>query len=183
MADVSPDLPSNLTRDAARSRASLLNRRSVGWLGVLVIGLGVFLFGASGEGPPETNADRAYGLSNRYACPVCQGQSVAESDVPIARTIRAEVRRRVDDGQTDDEITAYLTGRFGDDIDLNPSASGVTGLIWILPVVAAVGAVAALAMVFRRWQQVPVAQASAADRDLVERSRRSATDDPGGGTG
>jgi len=148
-----------------------VSRRALGWLLAAAVGLGLFVYGATTEGPPSTNADRAYELANRYACPVCQGQSVAESDVPIARSIRAEIRRRVDEGQSDDEITAYLVGRFPG-IDLNPSRSGFTGLVWILPVVVGVGAVAGLVVVFRRWQQQPAEEASDDDIELVERARR-----------
>ncbi|MGI9602077.1 MAG: cytochrome c-type biogenesis protein [Acidimicrobiales bacterium] len=145
--------------------------RTLAWVMALIVGGGVFVYGATVDGPPSTNADRAYSLANRYACPVCQGQSVAESDVPIARSIRAEIRRRVDEGQSDDEITAYLVGRFPG-IDLNPSRSGFTGLVWILPVVVGAAALAGLVVVFRRWQQIPVEEASADDVDLVERARR-----------
>ncbi|MDH4170410.1 MAG: cytochrome c-type biogenesis protein CcmH [Acidimicrobiia bacterium] len=148
-----------------------MNRRTLGWLAALVVGLGAFVYGATTDGPPSTNADRAYALANRYACPVCQGQSVAESDVPIARSIRAEIRKRVDQGQTDDEITAYLVGKFPG-IDLNPSSTGFTGLVWILPVVVGAAALAGLVVVFRRWQQTPTQSATDDEVELVEKARR-----------
>lgn len=150
-----------------------MSRRSVGWLAGAVIGIGLFAYGTLDEGPARTNADRAYAMADRYACPVCNGQSVAESDVPIARTIRTEIRQRVDDGQTQNEITSFLRFKFGDEIDLNPSASGFTGLVWILPVVAGAGALAGLVLVFRKWQQAPAETMSQDDAELVDRARRS----------
>ncbi|NNE72416.1 MAG: hypothetical protein HKN26_02015 [Acidimicrobiales bacterium] len=153
--------------------------RALAWIAAVAVAIGAVVFGAVDEGPPRTNADRAYSLANRYACPVCNGQSVAESDVPIARTIRAEIRKRVDQGQSDEEITAYLVEGFPS-IDLNPSASGLTGLVWILPVVVFVGAVAGLAVVFRRWQQTPAEHASRADVDLVEAQRSARHEERGG---
>jgi cytochrome c-type biogenesis protein CcmH/NrfF len=45
------------------------------------------------------------------------------------------------------------------------------GLVWITPVVAFVTAVAGLVVVFRRWHLADVAEASDADRLLVERAR------------
>ena len=158
----------------------MTSRRSFLWLAAFAVAFGALVFGSIDEGEPRTNSDRAYALANRYACPVCNGQSVAESDVPIARTIRAEIRTRVDAGETDEQITDYLVRTNGDDIDLNPSASGITGLVWMLPVIAVTAAVAALAMAFRRWQQVPLATATKADEDLVARARRTEAEDPRG---
>ena len=53
-------------------------------------------------------------------------------------------------------------------MDLRPTASGVTGLVWFLPAFAFVIAIAGFAAVFRRWRNEPVVAASDADRALVE---------------
>jgi cytochrome c-type biogenesis protein CcmH/NrfF len=96
---------------------------------------------------------------------------VAQSESPPAKAIRAEIAKRIDQGQTDAQITDYLIGSFNESISLNPRASGVVGLVWITPVVALVTAVAGLVVVFRRWHLAEVAEASDADRRLVERAR------------
>ena len=64
---------------------------------------------------PRTNADRVHALADDFACPVCQGQSLGESDVPIARTIRSTIRTMVDEGRTDAEVRSMLVGRFGEE--------------------------------------------------------------------
>ncbi len=119
---------------------------------------------------PQNNAEREFSLAAQFACPVCDGQSVAESEVPIAREIRKEIRTRLDQGQTNTQIRQYLVGLYGDNIDLKPKASGVTGLVWFLPVFAFVLAIAALVAVFRRWNNQTPAVATDADRALVERA-------------
>lgn len=155
--------------------------RSVAW--VIVIALAIALLSVAAfdrHRGPSNNAEREFSLGAQFACPVCGGQSIAESDVPIAREIRKEIRSRLDQGQTDDQIRQYLVGLYGEHIDLKPKVSGVTGLVWFLPVFVFVLALAGLAAVFRRWRREESAAATDADRQLVAHamaSSREAVDD------
>ncbi|MGA0238632.1 MAG: cytochrome c-type biogenesis protein [Acidimicrobiales bacterium] len=148
-----------------------MSRRLLSWLALVAVSLSMLVFAAVDDGAPATNADKAYALATDFACPVCQGQSVAESDVPVARTIRREIRVWVDEGRTDAFIRAQLVANFGEDIDYTPAASGVTSLVWILPVVAGAVAVGGLTVVFRRWRDEPDLTASADDEAVVAAAR------------
>ena len=145
------------------------------WIAVMVVAASALLYGAIDEGSPRTNADRAHALAEDFACPQCRGQSVAESDVPVAQNIRREIRVWVDDGRSDRYIRDQLVAAFGEDIDYNPPASGVSALVWILPVVALAGGVAGLTVVFRRWQREALLEASADDIALVDAVRHTRT--------
>ena len=123
------------------------------------------------DGPPRTNEDRVRALSEDFACPTCEGQSVAESSAVVAQEIRREIRRLVDDGASDELITANLVAAYDESIDLRPKASGLVGLVWTLPVVAMVFGFTGLVAVFRRWRAVAVREASADDEQLVSRLR------------
>lgn len=147
-----------------------MTRRLFSWLLIVVIGLTTLVFAAVDEGAPVTNADRAYELAKDFACPVCQGQSVAESDVVVARNIRREIRVWVDEGQSDQFIRDQLVDTFGEDVDYTPSSEGVTALVWILPVVAGSVALGGLVLVFRRWQQESELDATPEDQALVDRA-------------
>ncbi|RMH67790.1 MAG: cytochrome c-type biogenesis protein CcmH [Actinomyces sp.] len=152
-----------------------MNRRRTrlwGWVGALVIGGSALVYGAVDDPGPVTNADRAYALAKDFACPVCLGQSVAESDVAVARNIRRQIRVWVDEGRTDEYIRDQLVSFYGDDIDYTPPASGVSGLVWILPVVAGAGAVTGLVLAFRRWRDQPTPEVDEADIALVDEARR-----------
>jgi cytochrome c-type biogenesis protein CcmH len=145
--------------------------RAVGWVGVLtvvVVALSIATLSHSGQ---PSNAERSLDLAEQFACPVCEGQSVAQSDSATAKTIRSEIDKRIDQGQTDEQITDFLIGAYNESISLKPRATGVVGLVWITPVVAFVTALAGLVVVFRRWHLAEVAEASDADRLLVERAR------------
>ncbi|MBV8297825.1 MAG: cytochrome c-type biogenesis protein CcmH, partial [Acidimicrobiia bacterium] len=83
---------------------------------------------------------------------------------------------RVRAGDSDGAIVAFLVSRYGSDILLKPQGSGVASLVWSLPVVVFVVAVASLAVAFRRWKARPGARVSPEDRALVERElEREAT--------
>lgn len=143
--------------------------RTIGWVLLLAVVIGLLAVAAfDGADGPVNNAEREFSLAAQFACPVCGGQSIAESDVPIAREIRKEIRSRLDQGQTDDQIRQYLVGLYGENIDLKPRATGVTGLVWFLPVFAFVLAIAGLAAVFRRWRNEVPSIATDDDRRLVE---------------
>lgn len=152
--------------------------RTVAWILVVGVAAGALAVAAFDSGEPRTNAERAYAIANDYACPACDGQSVAESDVPIAREIRREINARVDAGATEDDIRAYLVSRFGTEIDLRPPADGVVGFVWFLPVAVVVSGLAGMAVAFRHWsRQSGQQRASDADTELVARYRETADAD------
>ena len=152
-----------------------MSRRTLSWLLAAMVSLSTLLFASVDEGEPETNADRAYALAKDFACPVCQGQSVAESDVVVARNIRREIRIWVDEGRPDAYIRDQLVDRFGEDADYTPSSDGVSALVWILPVVAGAVAVGGLVLVFRRWRLEGDLTASDDDEALVAAARSGRT--------
>jgi cytochrome c-type biogenesis protein CcmH/NrfF len=154
-----------------------MTRRLMLWLGVTVVALSAFLYASIDEGEPRTDADRAYAISKTIGCPVCNGQSVAESNAPVAKNIRISIAKWIDEGRSDDYIRAELRSLFGEDVDYTPSGDGVTSLVWILPIVFGAGALAGLVVVFRRWKQEAVLEASAEDRALVDAVRAAKTDD------
>ena len=148
-----------------------MTRHLLAWLTIAVVGVSTLVFAAVDQGAPTTNADRAYELAKDFACPVCQGQSIAESDVVVARNIRREIRVWVDEGRSDDFIRDQLVANFGEDIDYTPPSDGITALVWILPIVAGAVAGGGLVLAFRKWRLESDLEASDEDTALVEAAR------------
>ena len=138
--------------NAAR-RGGATGRGAALWLLVFTVALGSLEVSEVADRAPSTNADRVRALAGDFACPVCQGQSLGESDVPIARTIRSTIRTMVDEGRTDAEVRTMLVERFGEDIDYTPTGRGFTGMVWVLPVLAAAAAAAGLGVAITRWRR------------------------------
>jgi cytochrome c-type biogenesis protein CcmH len=76
---------------------------------------------------------RARNLSRELRCMVCQNQSIDDSDAPLARDLRLLVRERLQAGDSDRQVMAFLTDRYGEFVLLNPPVNARTILLWLLP--------------------------------------------------
>ena len=99
---------------------------------------------------PPTAAERATALARTIRCPQCQGETAAESNVAIAAAIRADIRERVDQGQSDAEIRQVYADLYGDSVLLTPPGEGFGSVLWVIPVVAVVVGAAALGIAWRQ---------------------------------
>jgi cytochrome c-type biogenesis protein CcmH len=152
-------------------RAASFRRWS--WLAIAALVVVALVRNAVDDGPPRTADERVQAIAATLKCPVCRSQSVADSEVAAARAIRTEIERRVRAGEEDAAIRDAIAQAYGDDVQLTPSGSGFAGLVWIVPVVALVLALAALSAAFARWRRGAPTSASDADRVLVEEALRS----------
>lgn len=78
---------------------------------------------------------RARAVSKTLRCLVCQNQSIEDSNAPLAKDLRRTVRERILEGDTDDQIRAYIVARYGDWVLLRPPVKPSTALLWATPVV------------------------------------------------
>ncbi|QWL65767.1 heme lyase NrfEFG subunit NrfF [Aeromonas jandaei] len=93
-------------------------------LGALASGVDTYQFRH-----PELQ-NRAQELARALRCPQCQNQNLVESNSPIARDLRLEVYRWVDEGQSDEQVIARMTERFGDFVRYDPPFKSSTALLW-----------------------------------------------------
>jgi cytochrome c-type biogenesis protein CcmH len=157
------------TAEPAGSVRSFLARWGA-WMAIAAVVAISLAVGTVSSASPKTNADRLLAISQSLRCPVCSGESVAESNVSVSVDIRADIAKRIDQGQTDDQIRQYYADHYGEYILLTPKSTGVTSLVWIIPVVGLVLAFAGLAVAFQRWKVRGEVHATAADRELVGRA-------------
>lgn len=151
-------------------------KRWPGWLLLVVVVVSVLAIGSTRSAGPQTQEERIEVISKRVACPVCNGESVAESRNNASRAIRNEIETLVRTTPlTDDQIVAGLENSYGTDILLVPRATGFDALIWVLPTVAFVCGVAGLAVAFRRWRVEAdgMSAPTDADRDIVAAARQA----------
>ena len=137
----------------------------------LIIGSGVL------SSPPPTAAQRASAIESALRCPSCEDLSVAESSASTAVTVRATVSQLIAEGRTDQQIESYLVDRYGSSIVLDPPASGWSLLVWLLPLLCGLAALAALVGVFIRRRTVTDADPTGSGRPrltppAVEERRR-----------
>ncbi len=111
------------------------------WIaGVVTVALAVVVVAGLIIGE-DTEQDRVRALGTRIKCPVCQGESIADSPSETATAMLEIVAERVAAGQSDDQIIDYFTARYGDGILLDPPFAGRTLLLWLLPLLAIAGGI------------------------------------------
>ena len=144
--------------------------RRAGWLAVAAVAVVAAVVAATTSRPPATESERAYELKQNTLCPVCDGQSVLESNAPAAAAMRRQIDLWVDEGRSDTQIRADLAAVYGDDVNALPPGEGVGILVWALPVAAFAVASAGLWAATRRWRARAAAPegASAVDADAAD---------------
>lgn len=101
---------------------------------------------------------RARALFKQLRCLVCQNQSIDDSDADLARDLRVLVRERIQAGDSDEQVLAFLTARYGDFVLLKPPVKASTLPLWLAPfVILVLGAGVIAVAVRRRRTQRPTA--------------------------
>jgi len=94
--------------------------------------------------------ERVMQLSHMLRCLVCQNQSIAESNAPLAVDLRNQVREQLAAGKDEDAVVDYLVARYGDFVLYLPPFKGATLLLWVGPALLLVGGAGWLAWRLRR---------------------------------
>jgi len=94
-------------------------------------------------------------ISSELRCLVCQNQTIADSHAGLAVDLRQQVREMMQKGQSEQEIIAYMTARYGDFVLYRPPFKATTALLWIGPGVMVVAGLAILVIVLRRRSRMP----------------------------
>lgn len=138
------------------TNTTFASRRLMPWLAALL--LCVFTLPALAVDPlifsDDHEATRHQGLSEELRCLVCQNQSLADSDAPLAQDLRREVLDLMRQGMNDQEVKDYLVSRYSDFVLYRPRVTSATYLLWFGPIVLVLIALWVLFKAIRRQQQL-----------------------------
>lgn len=84
----------------------------------------------------DTLEDQIVEISGELMCPVCEGQSVAESNAQLARDMRAVIKTKLLEGNTKEEIIDYFVLSYGETILASPPPRGFSAILWLLPILS-----------------------------------------------
>ncbi len=118
----------------------------------LLIGA-VWLVTAISAAQPKTLDQRTLEVARQIQCPVCNGESVADSPSVKASEMRAVIRQQLAEGRSEQEVLAYFSQVYGSDILESPPRDGFTSLIWVMPVLMLLAGVLAVTALAREWQR------------------------------
>ncbi|MBD1575672.1 heme lyase NrfEFG subunit NrfF [Vibrio sp. S11_S32] len=76
---------------------------------------------------------RADYLARQLRCPRCQNQNLTESNASIARDMRLQVYKMVDQGHSNEDILNFMTDRFGEFVLYKPKFEASTYVLWLTP--------------------------------------------------
>src|SRR5579859_4075043 len=100
---------------------------------------------------PESLDQRVHDVASQLKCPVCQGESVADSPSTISQQMRAVIRQQLQQGQSEQQIIQYFVSRYGSSILWSPPKQGFTILAWIIPIAILLCGALLLVLVMRGW--------------------------------
>lgn len=78
-------------------------------------------------------------LTHELRCPMCQNESLADSNAPIARDLRNQIFKMMQQGKTNDQIKQYLVDRYSNYVLYDPPLSSGTWLLWFGPLLILLG--------------------------------------------
>ena len=127
------------------------SKRAAATIACLVVAL------SSAPAWPDLALDtRLKSLESQLRCLVCQNQTLAESEAPLAEDLRKEVHELAVAGKSDDDIRAYLVARYGDFVLYKPPMKPVTWLLWFGPFLLLSGGLVTWLFVLRRRARMKI---------------------------
>ncbi len=113
---------------------------------------------APGHPAPSTYEDpaleaRVLAIAEELRCLVCQNETIAASHADLAVDLRKQIRNKLREGQSQQQILDFMAERYGDFVLYRPRLTAGTLILWAGPFVLLVVAAVALALNIRRRRQ------------------------------
>ncbi len=142
------------TRDSGlgRAKASPASRLLAVFC-VILMALSSVLHAQAIEALPFANRAqevRFQQLTAQLRCPMCQNETLADSNAPIARDLRHQVFALMQQGRSDTQIKQYLVDRYSTYVLYDPPVKPGTWLLWFGPLAILLGGAAVVVMTIRR---------------------------------
>ena len=102
----------------------------------------------------ETLDQRVHDVASQLKCPVCQGESVADSPSTISQQMRAVIREQLQSGRSEQQVIQYFVDRYGEQIVWSPPWQGFTLLAWLVPIALLLAGALLLFTVLRYWRNL-----------------------------
>ncbi len=88
----------------------------------------------TGEPPPDLSPE-VFKIASQLRCPVCQGESAAESNAGVSQEMRRQIAEMLKKGKSEEAIRAYFVQRYGEWILYAPPKKGINWLLWLAPAI------------------------------------------------
>ena len=142
----------------------------INWLksAMLLFVLGLAPAAFAGEAKPLADdpalEERVTALALELRCLVCQNQTLADSNAPLAVDLRDQIRERIRQGATERDIVDYMVARYGDFVRYRPPFKATTLLLWAGPLLLLAAGLAVLYYRLARRREQPGPELSEEER-------------------
>ena len=140
-------------------------------LAALLAAFSLVAFGQASEiaNPDPKVEQRLKSLADELRCLVCQNQTIADSNAPLAVDLRQQIRTQIAQGRTDSDIRAYMVERYGNFVLYRPPLTASTLLLWGGPALLLGGGIAVFIVTVRRRRASAAAAPAPKPNDKVRK--------------
>jgi len=135
---------------------------------ILLLALALTPAAFAGEAKPVAAdpalEERVTALASELRCLVCQNQTLADSNAPLAVDLRNQIREKMQRGASERDIVDYMVSRYGDFVLYRPPFKTTTILLWAGPILLMIAGFAVLYFRLARRRAEPKAELSKEDR-------------------
>lgn len=118
--------------------------------------------------PDPVVEQRLKALAEELRCLVCQNQTIADSNAPLAVDLRNQIRAQIAQGRSDDQIRSYMVDRYGDFVLYRPPMRATTVLLWAGPFLLIALGIGIFVRVIRRRPPTAASPVGEAQRGEIE---------------
>jgi len=119
--------------------------------------------------PDPALEERVTAIAAELRCLVCQNQTLADSNAPLAVDLRDQIRERMRQGASERAVVDYMVARYGDFVLYRPPFKATTVLLWTGPVLLAIAGLAALFLSLARRRRASRSELSDEERARAQR--------------
>jgi cytochrome c-type biogenesis protein CcmH/NrfF len=118
---------------------------------LVLVGL-CLAFAIACAGPAaQTTTDRARAIEREVWSPYCPGRLLIDCTTQQARELRTEIERRIERGDSTDEVLAWIRRNHGDEALASPGGGGTGLVVWLVPAAIFLAGAGVVSASIRRW--------------------------------
>jgi cytochrome c-type biogenesis protein CcmH len=129
------------------------------WIAIVALALvttGALAIDTEAAFPDAARQARYERWIHELRCVQCQNAAISDSPVGLASDLRRQVREMIAAGQTDEQIKAFMTERYGDFVLYDPPLTARTYFLWAAPALFLLAGLGLAARVIVRRSKAPI---------------------------
>lgn len=153
----------------SQGRSGKINLSLLVVLGALLVVAAIWSYMLVNASTHKTLDQRVYDVASQLKCPICQGESVADSPAVLAQEMRSVIRQQLQSGRSEQQVIQYFIASYGQQIVWSPPWQGFSLIAWLAPIGLVLGGMVLLFFIFRDWRKAaPVRATQVEETALVE---------------